>query len=123
MTAPDVTSLRALAEAATVGPWQWGVTEDRRWALIDSPLWPETVAQCADDDNAAFIAAANPTTVLALCDEVERLRAAYDDLEAARLETMDQRNALRDAVARVKAEAQRFTVAGAVPDSARTEAG
>jgi hypothetical protein len=39
----------------------------------------------------------------ALLDEVEALRAAYDDLEAVRLETMDQRDEARAAVGRVEA--------------------
>ena len=76
MTTPDdldVTGLRALAEAAR-GPW-W--TADAVHQI--SPL---------DEADAAFIAAANPTTVLALLDalatERERREAAEGEVEGQR---------------------------------------
>lgn len=82
MTAPDAARLadwRALAEAATPGPWAWRVTEDRHWAEVTPP--PDDrdgpVARSLADDDAAFIAAARDA-VPALLDEVERLRAERD---------------------------------------------
>ena len=66
MTAEDKATLRALAESATPPLLHW---------------WP-TAARVQqgdiDPDAAAYIAAANPKAVLALLDEVERLREAAD---------------------------------------------
>lgn len=81
MTTPervDVGALRQVAEAATPGPW--GVTQDEDSGarmvfsgdihLCDVSEWSRWLG------NAAYIAAANPATMLALLDEVEALRAA-----------------------------------------------
>jgi hypothetical protein len=67
----DVAALRALAEAATPGPWVSfsGYVWRGEWDSGDC------VAEGVSDGNAAFTAAANPTEILALLDEVERLRA------------------------------------------------
>jgi hypothetical protein len=75
----DYDELRRLAEAATPGPWQ---TDDanRTWVSASMPLL--VVADCdvnATDDrkpNAAFIAAVNPQTVLALLDALAAKDAA-----------------------------------------------
>lgn len=77
----DTKKLRELANAATPGPWF--VNEDANYGNIwvDSSVTKEGVALCDGGDwigpcaaNAAFIAAANPQTVLELLDEIERLR-------------------------------------------------
>ena len=78
----DISALKALAEAATPGPWEvvdiehdnrtiepyvvfsWD-SEERRWSEEDSTLLTRA--------NAAFIAAANPSTVLALIARIEEL--------------------------------------------------
>lgn len=83
----DVAALRALAEAATPGPW---TTEDSRNAAGLARVWQLRgvgIAECrvrgADNHHdAAFIAAANPTAVLALLDEIETLRAKVARVEA-----------------------------------------
>lgn len=83
------TELRKLAEAATPGPW---VTMDGVHSLwIDAPEKGQHIAdvfrhiknQPNGFPNAAFIAAANPTAVLALLDELTALRAKVKALEDA----------------------------------------
>jgi Ead/Ea22-like protein len=90
MTPAKLAELRALAEKATQGPWSArpdiGGLESAT-ALI---IWPQnsiprsgvsrmlgscgTDAEGKGEANLAFIAAANPQTVLALLDEIERLQ-------------------------------------------------
>jgi hypothetical protein len=83
MTAPiDIEKLRQLAEAATPGPWE--VSDDDMFSPIEvTSDGPGRDICCLDTydhrpderaNDAAFIAAANPQTVLALLDEIERLR-------------------------------------------------
>lgn len=104
--APSLPELRALAAKATPGPWQVIADElpcylgaphitRRIFAAWDHPQLkgPLGVVNCSvglpgiegeraqhfvhiDADDADFIAAANPTAVLALCDRLERLEAA-----------------------------------------------
>lgn len=103
--------LRAKAEAATPGPWivwngpeyegggadlcigageTWLANMDHRingQNPFGFPGWAQVsecdIASTSDEQaaNAAFIAAADPTTLLALVDEVERLRARVAELE------------------------------------------
>jgi len=72
----DLDALAALAEAATPGPWTHDDESDyqglvRIWRDIDPP--PVMTMGRVHAADAAYIAAADPTTILAL---VERLRAA-----------------------------------------------
>ncbi len=100
----DLSHIKALAKAATPGPWHC----DQCSLFIFGPDGGDMIASTDDgddgpvllirgagarlpmDENAAFIAACDPTTVLALIAEVERLEnLAYpmltlDDLRAAR---------------------------------------
>jgi hypothetical protein len=94
MTPADIAELRALEQAATPGPWRWRFQSIEQ--LSDSgqgyPLdfYPDcdTIqeSQCHEcgtrigptDANGAFIAAAR-TAVLALLDELERLRGERDE--------------------------------------------
>ena len=86
----DLTELREIAEAATPGPW--GVYDANEGMSPPRPYWsvannefhnPTNLDALAidisidygDKDDAAHIAAFDPPTVLALIDEVERLRA------------------------------------------------
>ena len=97
--------LRARAEAATPGPWEQNgrdVVADTRQQVccgqgvfeccgipdIEGDVFP-VVNRC-DPTDAAFIAAANPTTILALCDaletrdaEIATLRAEVEKLQDA----------------------------------------
>lgn len=86
---PNHAELRRLSLAATPGPWDVEQTsgfghDDAPYTVVDART--EQIAECWDNTpgdrspeqnaaNAAFIAAANPSTVLALLDENERLRA------------------------------------------------
>ena len=103
----DERELRRLAEAATPGPWETGPqeSEDGRgkyWAYAvfgpDGKTLADTqnsdaaeIQQEVDEDgthawdevgrcNAAYIAAANPARVLALLDEIERMRESIRQL-------------------------------------------
>ena len=100
MTAAEKAALRALAEEATPGPWnQWvesgevlaGEVIENRPGLIRMKRGTSVdICECAEDDdaedneqhlhNAAYIAAAHPAAVLALLDEVERLREALETI-------------------------------------------
>lgn len=89
----DLEALRKLAEAATPGPWEatgWA-PKDADWleppnCIVDSPhgLIADTSESDRDEADAAFIAAANPTAVLSLCDRVaaleRELRSAEDKI-------------------------------------------
>ena len=86
MTNLDLTKLRGIANAATPGPWESGQTTfgDPRYgathACVRSGEMPWTdhlvVSEgCAEADrDMAHIAAFDPPTVLALIDEIEKLR-------------------------------------------------
>lgn len=80
MTNEEITRLRALADAATPGPWKRDVSELDVFA-VDRGL-PQTIVSANDYGisvqqtmcDIAFIAAAR-TAIPALLDEIERLRA------------------------------------------------
>ena len=84
-TTPEMLAeLRRLAEAATPGPWATAAFQ-----LVIDVARRIDVGMCGHRDDAAFIAAANPATVLALLDAaaerdalaaaVERVRALADE--------------------------------------------
>jgi len=72
-------TLRELAEKATKGNWTRGGFKTVRTTEFGRVATAENYATAKED--ASFIAAANPQTILALLDEVEALR-----VEAGRLE-------------------------------------
>jgi len=67
----ELADLRAKAEAATPGPW----SRDRDGEI--EGLSGEHVATSYRDQDSAFIAAANPTTILALLDALEDEKMNY----------------------------------------------
>ncbi|HCF3446150.1 hypothetical protein AO924_34145 [Pseudomonas aeruginosa] len=87
----DHAELRRLAKAATPGPWSC----NRHWAIVGGPTleftngaaqqqiamacWQSWMREEELRNNAAFMAAANPKTVLALLDEIDGLN---DELSA-----------------------------------------
>jgi hypothetical protein len=72
--------LRGLAEGASLGPWRVGDQIARRVAtVVRDAKYPICLATVVRSQDAAFIAAANPATVLALVDELALLRARLDD--------------------------------------------
>lgn len=82
MTA-DLSGIRSLLAGITPGDYDSVVSADRKWALVlRSPgTADETiVAKCADDDEAAFFAAA-PSTVARLLGIVERVEDLATYLE------------------------------------------
>ena len=83
----DIKAIKAAAEAANQTKWQ--AYHDHGWLVVGSD--DETVyvkvskGSSAASPDATHIATANPATVIALCDEIERLRkdaAAYHALKA-----------------------------------------
>lgn len=93
----DHAELVRLAEAATPGPWYRGHNENG-CAQGEMSVWPDAkmigaiIAQCGHQapwagwfeqpaKDAAFIAAANPATVLALLSEIAALRGERDGLK------------------------------------------
>ena len=86
----DTTKLRQLAQHATPGPWEYSSWDINSFAIVvgfDSPgsttgemiVYPDA----SDEEgyggvkllnDAEYIAAANPATVLQLLDEIDRLR-------------------------------------------------
>lgn len=85
--------LRKLAKAATPGPWQNAPDGYRvfnnlsgKFGMIKLICWTGANKKTRISENkrnADFIAAANPTVVLALLDEIDGLRAKVASLEAA----------------------------------------
>ena len=78
----DKEELRRLAQAVTPGPWraQHPFDGERGWEVAER-TGLEQICAGLTPTRAAFIAAANPPTVIELLDEIERLRNVF---EAAR---------------------------------------
>jgi hypothetical protein len=92
MTAEEMKRLRELAEKATPGPWDCDDADESRGGYNAHAGW-FSVSKARTEDmvltnqpemgmfdrraDAAFVVAANPQTVLALLDEIERLRASH----------------------------------------------
>lgn len=94
MTPDELAAIKARAEAATEGPWEWGEPSDENWPSMDQNLW--TAAETngdregvvtswgydadginASDADRAFIAHARQD-IPNLLTEVERLLAVID---------------------------------------------
>lgn len=137
LSSEALTRLKTLAQKATPGPWEtfypvtrspiddilYITSEERRIdGLFDvaqihntSPNQPEQKVGkyiCEQRANAAFIAAAHPGVLLAMCEEIARLRAQVatqevlsgeDDACMTQLEV--ERDALEEQVARLEKEA------------------
>lgn len=83
VTPLDLDAIRALAEAATPGPWRVGDGGDYfEWEVVIAPHLPTLeLSESADGaEDAAFIAAAR-TAVPALLAEVDRLRGENAQLK------------------------------------------
>ena len=116
LTPEALAALDAKAAAATPGPWDWTITTDRHWSYVqadDGSGDLYTVAGAiSDDDNAAFLAAADPSTVRALLAALTEARAevaafqAWKDESAWVAEVMrvrGERNAAEARLAAVRA--------------------
>lgn len=110
MTAPttretaDHAELARLAEAATAGPWETSPEAFSPRSFVipthhasDDPA----VGSVLSRQDAAFIAAANPATVLALLSEIAALRDYGRDVAKEALEYRRQRDELRKALERI----------------------
>lgn len=86
----DKEQLKALALAATPGPWVFG------GAWVTRRGDKTSIADCSRGDE-RYIAAANPATVLALLDEIERLEKDGTAMlfEAAMKAVAEQRDRLK----------------------------
>lgn len=80
----DLTALRELAEKATPGPWHFhqddGTALDISEVCIPRPEEDVdlSIASLLEDRDGAFIAATNPSVVLALLDRLESAEAAIE---------------------------------------------
>jgi len=81
----DLPRLAALAEAATPGPWKTAITDDTFVTSYHTDIAEMYGDYDTDSEimeaNAAYIAAADPTTILAM---IRRLQAAEAEVLAAR---------------------------------------
>jgi hypothetical protein len=95
-TTPDIKLLKELAEKATPGPWRVIIDDDGKplsgrpsvqapdeldcaivgWDGFIKEHWRSARGDKEIHANASFIAAANPQTIIALCERVEKLEAA-----------------------------------------------
>lgn len=81
----DKRALREAAERATPGPW--GISRDGKTitsnqshpVAVITEAFHRMLANGKDGSDVEFIAAANPETVLALLDELEDYKAAYEE--------------------------------------------
>lgn len=92
MTDLDLPKLREIANAATPGPWEYGMTTfgdpqdgpTHACVRVEGAHWTDHLAviegSTEGDLDMAHIAAFDPPTVLALLDEIEELRAALVEL-------------------------------------------
>ena len=98
MTTVDTAHLRALAEAATPGPWHASADEV---FTDDADQVADVGASClAFAADAAHIAANSPAAVIAMCAEIDRLRADVEHLrgvEDAAMEAVFALQSERDA--------------------------
>ena len=75
MTDAELLELEQKAKAATPGPWDCGGVE------VFLGEWNPLIAMCNSEDNAAYIAAANPAAILELIAELRQARASLKALE------------------------------------------
>ncbi len=81
MTEGQMAELRALAKAATPGPWliQKPYTQEVRHPAGGPLGGTGEVCEPHREQDAAFIAAANPTVIVQLLDMIDSLRSALGE--------------------------------------------
>ena len=72
----NIERLAELAKQATPGPWRLDRTEAA--VMSESGYRVVDFANGVADDDTVFLAACDPQTILALCAEVERMRAVVE---------------------------------------------
>ena len=95
---PDVAELRRKAEAATPGPWEWD-DDDERPGLRHGIGFGGLLLRCGTwygpgEENASYIAAANPAAVLGLLDLLAHMTEARDNARAEVANTLRERLAV-----------------------------
>ncbi|EBV3643926.1 TPA: ead/Ea22-like family protein [Salmonella enterica] len=98
----DKRALREMAEKATKGPWEmeqeniWFTDEDGYTKHLAYVEQGDDVDDKQDHYNTAYIAAANPATMLALLDENIQLQREKDAIEAVALALRDDMRQARE---------------------------
>ncbi|WP_354676501.1 ead/Ea22-like family protein [Citrobacter portucalensis] len=107
MTALNKQALREAANAANIASWgQWESYKSHKGARgYEVKVGAKAVAQHCLKVDSAFIAAANPPTVLALLDENLQLQRDKDSLEAVAIAMRDD---MRDAREKLEAAENRI---------------
>lgn len=119
---PDIKAIKAAAEAATPGPWveagpSYGEPKPRFFNSVvtdedEDGDWLDICCSTSDNTDAdmTHIATANPATVIALCDEVERLRHGNGmPLSMLGVDQLRQENDdLRREIERLRKDAERY---------------
>lgn len=80
----DIEALRKAAEAATAGPWFVS-----KYCSVMDKYHVEVVSSDASSEDRAYIAAANPTIIIALLDRLERAEAAAGAVPEGWRETLE----------------------------------
>lgn len=114
MTQEQINELRKLAEAATPGPWNTSpggcgiIGPDKQWlGGMNDWVCEYSEEMTQSENNAAFIAAANPAAILDMIAEVESLRDQVNGLtgelgrERKRLDWAVSRESFYDHTTRV----------------------
>lgn len=87
----DIQELRKLAINA--GGEKWHTYSEELCIILDPRH--DDVAECYDNDEAAFIAAANPATIIELLDRLEMLEAV-NKTEKVEIQKPERYSSLRD---------------------------
>ncbi|EAC1009091.1 ead/Ea22-like family protein [Salmonella enterica subsp. enterica] len=101
----DKRALREVAERATQGPWEmeqeniWFTDEDGYTKHLAYVEQGDDVDDKQDHYNTAYIAAANPATMLALLDENIQLQREKDAIESVALALRDDMRQAREQLA------------------------
>ncbi|HGB3094516.1 ead/Ea22-like family protein [Salmonella enterica] len=113
----DKRALREVAEKATQGPWEmeqeniWFTDEDGYTKHLAYVEQGDDVDDKQDHYNTAYIAAANPATMLALLDENIQLHREKDAIEGVALALRDD---MRDAREKLEAAERRIAEQSAI---------
>ncbi|EHD0467772.1 ead/Ea22-like family protein [Salmonella enterica subsp. enterica serovar Mbandaka] len=112
----DKRALREVAERATQGPWEmeqeniWFTDEDGYTKHLAYVEQGDDVDDKQDHYNTAYIAAANPATMLALLDENIQLQREKDAIEAVALALRDDMRQAREQLAAAEQERENWRI-------------
>ncbi|EHG8974891.1 ead/Ea22-like family protein [Salmonella enterica subsp. enterica serovar Lubbock] len=112
----DKRALREVAEKATKGPWEmeqeniWFTDEDGYTKHLAYVEQGDDVDDKQDHYNTAYIAAANPATMLALLDENIQLQREKDAIEAVALALRDDMRQAREQLAAAEQERENWRI-------------